>query len=76
MNTDSQAQLTHSASMEENLNLKLVAKNMFDFSVQAHEGILPAKKLARFEFFSIWELKHVVLVPTKRFFILSNVIKN
>jgi hypothetical protein len=76
MNTESQAQLTHnsySSTLEENLNLKLVAKNMFDFTVQAHEGMLPVKKLARFEFLSIWELKHVVLVPMKRFFILSSV---
>lgn len=76
MNTESQAQLTqpvHSTTMDDNLNLKLVAKNMFDFTVQAHEGILPVKKLARFEFFSIWGLKHIVLVPLKRFFILSDV---
>lgn len=77
MNTESQAQLTHnSSSLDENLNLRLVAKNMFDFTVQAHEGILPVKKLARFEFFSIWELKHVVLVPMKRFFVLSGVSLN
>lgn len=74
-NTESQANLTkHSfSSLDDNLNLNLVAKNMFDFTVQAHEGILPVKKLARFEFFSIWELKHIVLVPLKRFFILSSV---
>ncbi|GAN01001.1 hypothetical protein MAM1_0004c00430 [Mucor ambiguus] len=75
MNTESHAELTkqsHSESLDENLNLNLVAKNMLDFTVKAHEGILPVKKLARFEFFSIWELKHIVLVPMKRFFILSN----
>jgi hypothetical protein len=74
-NTESQAELTKRSfsSSDDKLNLSLVAKNMFDFTVQAHEGILPVKKLARFEFFSIWELKHIVLVPMKQFFILASV---
>ncbi|KAI8336060.1 periplasmic binding protein-like I [Choanephora cucurbitarum] len=74
MNTDSQAQLTGFSSYnstDENFNLNYVAKNLFDFTVQAHEGILPVKKMARYKFLSIWELKHVVLVPLKQFFILS-----
>lgn len=76
MNTESQANLTNKgfdSTSDENLNLKLVAKNLYDFTVQAHEGILPVKKHARFGFFSIWELKHVVVVPSRQFFILTNV---
>ncbi|KAI8341547.1 periplasmic binding protein-like I [Blakeslea trispora] len=74
MNTDSQAQLTKFSSFgstDESLNLNLVAKNVFDFTVQAHEGILPVKRMARYKFLSIWELKHIVLVPMKHFFVLS-----
>ncbi|KAI8394060.1 periplasmic binding protein-like I [Radiomyces spectabilis] len=50
----------------------LLMKNLLDFSVQAHEGVLPVKKVARFRFMSIWELQHIVLVPLKRFFVLMN----
>lgn len=76
MNADSEVELTkpsYSSSLEENLNLNLVAKNLFDFTVQAHEGVLPVKKMARLEFFSIWELRHIILVPMKRFFVLTDV---
>ncbi|KAI7887263.1 periplasmic binding protein-like I [Mucor mucedo] len=75
MNTSSEVELTkhtYSTSSDEKVNLNLVARNLFDFTVEAHEGILPVKKLARYEFFSIWELKHIILVPLKRFFVLSN----
>ncbi|KAG2236589.1 hypothetical protein INT48_000143 [Thamnidium elegans] len=75
MNADSEVELTkpsYSSSLEENLNLNLVAKNLFDFTVQAHEGVLPVKKMARLEFFSIWELRHIILVPMKRFFVLTD----
>ncbi|CEG65851.1 hypothetical protein RMATCC62417_02548 [Rhizopus microsporus] len=73
MNSDSQNQMSiHSTnSMDQNIQLNLVAKNMYDFTVQAHEGILPVKKMAKFDFLSIWTLKHVVLVPFKKYFILS-----
>ncbi|KAG2220592.1 hypothetical protein INT45_002614, partial [Circinella minor] len=50
----------------------LAAKNLLDFSVQAHEGVLPVKKVARFNYMTIWELKRVVVVPLKRFFIMMN----
>lgn len=76
MNTSSEVELTkhtYSTSSDEKVNLNLVARNLFDFTVEAHEGILPVKKLARYEFFSIWELKHIILVPLKKFFVLSNV---
>lgn len=76
MNTSSEVELTkhtYSTSSDEKVNLNLVAKNLFDFTVEAHEGILPVKKLARYEFFSIWELKHIILVPLKGFFVLSTV---
>lgn len=75
MNSDSQNQMSvHSTnSMDQNIQLNLVAKNMYDFTVQAHEGILPVKKMAKFDFLSIWTLKHVVLVPFKKYFILSEV---
>ncbi|CAO3596140.1 unnamed protein product [Absidia cylindrospora] len=48
----------------------LVAKNLLDFTVKAHEGILPVKKRARFHFMSIWQLKHVVVIPSKQTFVL------
>lgn len=76
MNADSEVELTkpsYSSSLEDNLNLNMVAKNLFDFTVQAHEGVLPVKKMARFEFFSIWELKHIILVPMKQSFVLTDV---
>ncbi|KAG2232035.1 hypothetical protein INT48_000590 [Thamnidium elegans] len=75
MNADSEVELTkpsYSSSLEDNLNLNMVAKNLFDFTVQAHEGVLPVKKMARFEFFSIWELKHIILVPMKQSFVLTD----
>ncbi|KAI9268604.1 7 transmembrane sweet-taste receptor of 3 GCPR-domain-containing protein [Helicostylum pulchrum] len=75
MNADSEVELTkpsYSSSLEDNLNLNMVAKNLFDFTVQAHEGVLPVKKMARFEFFSIWELKHIILLPMKQSFVLTD----
>lgn len=75
MNSESQSHLTRPANAEsysDNINTDLVAKNLFDFSMKAHEGILPVKMLAKFDFLSIWELKHIVLVPIKRYFILSD----
>lgn len=63
-----------SSSQENNNNSdNMATQNLLDFSVQAHEGVLPVKKVARFNYMSIWELKHVVVVPLKRFFILMNV---
>ncbi|KAI9491860.1 periplasmic binding protein-like I [Zychaea mexicana] len=50
----------------------LAARNLLDFSVQAHEGVLPVKKVGRFNYMTIWELKRVVVVPLKRFFVLMN----
>ncbi|KAI9319938.1 periplasmic binding protein-like I [Dichotomocladium elegans] len=50
----------------------LATKNLLDFTVQAHEGVLPVKKLGRFSYMSIWELRHIVVVPLKRFFVLMN----
>lgn len=58
-----------SEQMPENL----AARNLLDFSVQAHEGMLPVKRVSRFNFMVIWELKHIVVVPLKRFFVLMNV---
>ncbi|CEJ01886.1 hypothetical protein RMCBS344292_15907 [Rhizopus microsporus] len=70
MNSDSQNQMSvHSTnSMDQNIQLNLVAKNMYDFTVQAHEGILPVKKMAKFDFLSIWTLKHVHegILPVKK----------
>ncbi|KAG2229061.1 hypothetical protein INT48_005646 [Thamnidium elegans] len=37
---------SYSYSLEDNLNLNVVAKNLFGFTVQAHEGVLPVKKMA------------------------------
>lgn len=54
-------------------NENLAAKNLLDFSVQAHEGVLPVKKVTRFNFMSIWELKHVLVIPSNRFFVLMDV---
>lgn len=62
-----------SSSQEHNNSDNMATQNLLDFSVQAHEGVLPVKKMARFNYMSIWELKHVVVVPLKRFFILMNV---
>ncbi|CAO3594586.1 unnamed protein product [Absidia cylindrospora] len=59
-----------------NTNNALVAKNLLDFTVKAHEGILPVKKRARFHFMSIWQLKHVVVIPSKQTFILMTTIGN
>lgn len=64
-----------SSSQEHNNSDNMATQNLLDFSVQAHEGVLPVKKMARFNYMSIWELKHVVVVPLKRFFILMNVRK-
>ncbi|KAG1278405.1 hypothetical protein G6F65_007863 [Rhizopus arrhizus] len=61
-----------SNSMDQNIQLKLVAKNMYDFTTQAHEGILPVKKMAKLDFLSIWMLKRIILVPFKRYFILTD----
>lgn len=75
MNSESQSHLNkpNVESFNDNM-VDLVAKNLFDFSMQAHEGILPVKKLAKFDFLSIWELKHIILVPVKRYFILSKTV--
>lgn len=54
-------------------NENLAAKNLLDFSVQAHEGVLPVKKVTKFNFMSIWELKHVLVIPSNRFFVLMDV---
>ncbi|KAI8881275.1 hypothetical protein K501DRAFT_253457 [Backusella circina FSU 941] len=45
---------------------------MYDFTVKAHQGVLPVKKLAKFDFLSIWELKQITLLPTRRVFIISD----
>jgi hypothetical protein len=58
---------------DSNAHNALVAKNLLDFTVKAHEGILPVKKRARFHFMSIWQLKHVVVIPSKQTFMLMTV---
>ena len=63
----------HSGDSSNGGSDNLAAKNLLDFSVQAHEGVLPVKKVARFNYMTIWELKRVVVVPLKRFFIMMNV---
>ncbi|KAI8077824.1 periplasmic binding protein-like I [Halteromyces radiatus] len=55
---------------DSNAHNALVAKNLLDFTVKAHEGVLPVKKRARFHFMSIWQLKHVVVIPSKQTFML------
>lgn len=50
-----------------------VAKNLLDSTTKAHEGILPVKKQARFQFMSIWQLKHVVVIPSRQTFMLMTV---
>ncbi|RCH80212.1 hypothetical protein CU098_000875, partial [Rhizopus stolonifer] len=67
-----QISIHSSNSMDQNIQLKLVAKNMYDFTTEAHEGILPVKKMARLDILSIWTLKRITLVPFKRYFILSS----
>ncbi|KAG0182904.1 Metabotropic GABA-B receptor subtype 3A [Apophysomyces sp. BC1034] len=73
-NNESSGELTRSFRPPPNADpdASTQTKSILDISVEAHEGILPAKKLARFSFMSIWELKHVVVVPLKRYFILMN----
>jgi hypothetical protein len=63
----------YGGSIDENLDMNHVIKNMLDFTVQAHQGILPVKKWAKFDFLSIWELKHITLVPLRHTFFLSDV---
>ncbi|KAI8341058.1 periplasmic binding protein-like I [Chlamydoabsidia padenii] len=46
------------------------AMNLLDHTVKAHEGVLPVKKWAQFNFMSIWQLKHVVVIPSKQMFVL------
>jgi hypothetical protein len=58
---------------DSNAHNALVAKNLLDFTVKAHEGVLPVKKRARFHFMSIWQLKHVVVIPSKQTFVLMTV---
>ncbi|KAI9302837.1 periplasmic binding protein-like I [Cunninghamella echinulata] len=48
----------------------LIAKNLLDYTVTAHEGVLPVKKRARFHFMSIWQLKQVIVIPSKQTFVL------
>ncbi|KAI9255533.1 periplasmic binding protein-like I [Sporodiniella umbellata] len=43
-----------------------------DSTLKAHEGMLPVKKVAKLHFFSIWELKRILLVPLQKYFILSD----
>ncbi|KAF7731952.1 Metabotropic GABA-B receptor subtype 3A [Apophysomyces ossiformis] len=73
-NNDSSGELTRPFRPPPNADpdANAISKSVLDLSVEAHEGILPAKKLARFHFMSIWELKHVVVVPLKRYFVLMN----
>lgn len=52
---------------------KAVAKNLLDSTTKAHEGVLPVKKKARFQFMSIWQLKHVVVIPSRQTFMLMTV---
>ncbi|OZJ02979.1 hypothetical protein BZG36_03141 [Bifiguratus adelaidae] len=44
----------------------------FTSTLGCHEGLLPCKKERHYSFLSVWELKRVVVVPSKRFFILLN----
>ncbi|KAI9281054.1 periplasmic binding protein-like I [Sporodiniella umbellata] len=67
-----QISIHSSNSMDQNIQLKLVAKNMYDFTAVSYEGILPVKKLAKIDLLSIWTLKRITLVPYKKYFILSS----
>jgi hypothetical protein len=68
VNGDSKTELTGNDQ-----HLNRAAKEMYDFTVKAHQGVLPVKKLAKFDFLSIWELKQITLLPTRRIFIISDV---
>ncbi|ORY96447.1 periplasmic binding protein-like I [Syncephalastrum racemosum] len=73
--SNSRDEFSNNAMTEENseqMPENLAARNLLDFSVQAHEGMLPVKRVSRFNFMAIWELKHIVVVPLKRFFVLMN----
>ncbi|KAI9027622.1 periplasmic binding protein-like I [Phycomyces nitens] len=61
-----------SASSSEFRINNLVAKNLLDFVMEAYEGVLPVKQELRFDFFSMWELKQLMVVPLKRYFVLVN----
>ncbi|KAI8343904.1 periplasmic binding protein-like I [Chlamydoabsidia padenii] len=49
-------------------------RTILDLTVKAHEGILPVKKKARFHYMSIWQLKHIVVIPSGRTFMLKTTI--
>ncbi|KAI8889827.1 periplasmic binding protein-like I [Backusella circina FSU 941] len=71
--SESEAELAdYTGAIDENLDMNHVIKNMLDFTVQAHQGILPVKKWAKFDFLSIWELKNITLVPLRHTFFLSD----
>lgn len=56
-----------------NIQLNMVTERTQDFTYEAHEGVLPVKKVTRFDLLSIWTLKRIVLVPFQKCFIISDV---
>ncbi|KAI8971063.1 periplasmic binding protein-like I [Pilobolus umbonatus] len=72
MSSDSQVHLTHNDAND--IDMDIVDQYNSDASIQAYEGILPVKKMARLEILSIWQLKHLIIVPQKKYFILSSTI--
>ncbi|KAL0073463.1 periplasmic binding protein-like I [Phycomyces blakesleeanus] len=70
-NITTDEQYSTASSSEFRIN-NLVAKNLLDFVMEAYEGVLPVKQELRFDLFSMWELKQLMVVPLKRYFVLVN----
>ncbi|KAI7871480.1 periplasmic binding protein-like I, partial [Spinellus fusiger] len=48
----------------------LAERNLLDFAIEAYEGVVPVKKELWLGMFSIWELKKVIVVPFRHYFII------
>ncbi|RCI03986.1 hypothetical protein CU098_002568, partial [Rhizopus stolonifer] len=57
MNSQSQSQMCVTPMGQ----IDQVVEEMQDCTLKAHEGMIPVKKVAKLNFFSIWELKRVLL---------------
>ncbi|KAG1146688.1 hypothetical protein G6F37_006125 [Rhizopus arrhizus] len=60
------------SNTDPNIQLNMVTERTQDFTYEAHEGVLPVKKVTRFDLLSIWTLKRIVLVPFQKCFIISD----
>ncbi|RUS16899.1 periplasmic binding protein-like I [Endogone sp. FLAS-F59071] len=64
---------TYDSNTSFSSSTELVSKEgAFSLSVEAFEGSLPVKKASKWSFFAVWELKRIIVVPTRRYFVLMD----